>query len=82
MRGIGWTGPGPSRALVERLKASEIAIDREERSGLPLVVATAASTRVPAARAERGRWIWLSATSVAPARATDAVLRGPTTSSP
>src|SRR6185503_17014888 len=76
MRCIGWTGPAPSRALIDRLRASDIAIDREERSGLPLVVASAASARVPAPRAERGRWIWVSATAVAPARVTDAVLRG------
>ena len=76
MRFIGWTGPPPSRALVERLKAAAIAVDREERTGLPLVAATATPTRVPAPRVERGRWIWVSAAAVSAARTTDAVLRG------
>jgi DNA-binding NtrC family response regulator len=76
MRFIGWSGPPPSRALVERLTAADMAIDREERTGLPLVAATSTPTRVPAPRVERGRWIWVSATAVSAARTTDAVLRG------
>ncbi len=76
MRHIAWSGPGPSRALADHLASHEIAIDREDRTGLPLVVATADTQRVPAPRATRGRWIWLSSKAVAPARATDAVLRG------
>ena len=76
MRLVGWTGPPPSRALVERLKGADIGIDREERTGLPLVAATATSTRVPAPRAARGRWVWVSTAAVPAARVTDAVLRG------
>jgi DNA-binding NtrC family response regulator len=76
MRSIGWMGPPPPRTLAERLRTSEIGIDRDEPGGLPLVVATATSGRVPAPRAARGRWIWVTGKPVAPARAMDAVLRG------
>jgi DNA-binding NtrC family response regulator len=76
MRYVGWTGPPPSRALAERLRTNGIGIDREERGGLPLVVVTSTAGRVPAPRAARGRWIWVSGIAVAPARAMDAVLRG------
>jgi DNA-binding NtrC family response regulator len=43
---------------------------------LPLVVATATAAKVPAPRAERGRWLWLSGQAVPEARASDAVRRG------
>jgi len=69
MRNIAWSGPGPSRALADHLRSHEIAVDREDRTGLPLVVATADAQRVPAPRAIRGRWIWVSSKTVAPARA-------------
>jgi DNA-binding NtrC family response regulator len=51
-------------------------IEREDPEDLPLVVATAAGARVPTPHAERGRWLWISATAVPQARAADAVLRG------
>jgi DNA-binding NtrC family response regulator len=53
-----------------------MSIERDAAEDLPLVVATAAAARVPAPHAERGRWLWISAVAVPPARATDAVLRG------
>jgi len=59
MHTVGWIGPPPSRALTERLRAREIHLDREEREGLPIVVATATAAKLPSPRAERGRWIWV-----------------------
>src|SRR6186997_1059943 len=76
MRYVGWIGAAPPRAVLDRLRRADIAIDREEREGLPLVIATATALRVPANRGERSRWIWVSGKAVSPARATDAVLRG------
>jgi|KBSMisStandDraft_5_1062788.scaffolds.fasta_scaffold27495_2 DNA-binding NtrC family response regulator len=76
MHTVGWIGPPPSRALTERLRAREIHLDREEREGLPIVVATATAAKLPSPRAERGRWIWVSGQPVPAARASDAVLRG------
>ena len=76
MHTVGWIGPPPSRALTERLRAREIHLDREEREGLPIVVATATAAKLPSPRAERGRWIWVSGQPVPAPRASDAVLRG------
>ena len=76
MRAIAWTGVRPPAAISERLRAAGMYIEREDPEDLPLVVATATAARVPAPRAERGRWLWISAAAVPPARATDAVLRG------
>jgi len=76
MHSVGWIGPPPSPALTERLRAREIHLDREEREGLPIVVATATAAKLPSPRAERGRWIWVSGQPVPAARASDAVLRG------
>jgi DNA-binding NtrC family response regulator len=76
MRTIAWTGVRPPPAVSARLRAAGMSIEREAAEDLPLVVATAAAARVPAPRAERGRWLWISAVAVPPARATDAVLRG------
>jgi DNA-binding NtrC family response regulator len=73
---IGWIGVAPSRALAERLRALDVRVDRDDPDGLPLVVCTATAAKVPSPRAERGRWIWVSAQPVPPARALDAVLRG------
>jgi len=76
MRTIAWTGVRPPPAVSARLRAAGMSIEREAAEDLPLVVATAAAARVPAPHAERGRWLWISAVAVPPARATDAVLRG------
>src|SRR3954470_6138804 len=73
---LAWTGPAPGRTLIDRLRTAGLTIDRDDREGLPLVVATATSERIPAPAVERGRWIWLSAKPIAAARAADAVLRG------
>src|SRR6185295_19998996 len=76
MRTIAWTGVRPPPAVSARLRAAGMSIERDAAEDLPLVVATAAAARVPAPHAERGRWLWISAVAVPPARATDAVLRG------
>ena len=76
MRRIAWTGTPPSRAVVERLRAVEIRLDRDEPDGLPMVVSTATAAKLPSPRAERGRWIWVSGQPVPAGRASDAVLRG------
>ena len=82
MSSVAWVGPPPSRALAERLRTREIHIDREEREGLPLVVSTATAAKLPSPHAERGRWIWVSGQVVPAGRASDAVLRGATTTTP
>ena len=69
-------GVRPPAAVSERLRAAGRSVEREDPEDLPLVVATATAARLPAPRAERGRWLWISASAVPPARATDAVLRG------
>ncbi len=76
MNYIGWTGRPPDRQIAAALAARGIAIDRADRDALPLVVATASADRVPAAHAERRRWLWVCAVAVAAGRVTDAVLRG------
>src|SRR5262245_1679081 len=76
MRTIGWSGPGPSRAVAARLQAAGLHVDREDRDGLPLVVATASAAKVPTPAAERGRWLWLANAAVPAPRAADAVIRG------
>ena len=76
MRTIAWRGVRPPPAVSARLRAAGMSIERDAAEDLPLVVATAAAARVPAPHAERGRWLWISAVAVPPARATDAVLRG------
>jgi len=76
MKSIAWGGPGPSRALAERLRARDIHIDREDREGLPLIVATATAVKLPSIAAEPRRWLWVSGQPVPASRAADAVLRG------
>src|SRR5215471_445798 len=76
MRCIAWTGTPPDRALADRLRTLDIRIERDDPDDLPLVVSTATAAKLPAPRAERGRWVWLSGQAVNPARAIDAVLRG------
>jgi len=76
MRLVGWVGPGPSKALAGRLHAAGIDVDRGNAARTPLVVATATAAKVPAAHAERGRWLWVAAQRVGSGRAVDAVARG------
>jgi DNA-binding NtrC family response regulator len=76
MHSIGWAGRSPDRPLAAALTERGIAIDRTDTDGLPRVVATASADRVPAAPAERRRWLWICAAPVAAGRVTDAVLRG------
>jgi DNA-binding NtrC family response regulator len=76
MHTVSWLGPGPARAVAERLRAAGIHVAREVSGTAPIVVATAAAAKVPSPHAERGRWIWVSARAVPPRRAADAVLRG------
>src|SRR5689334_10623347 len=76
VRSIAWMGMRPPAAVSERLRAAGIHVERDDRQDLPLVMSTATAAKVPASRAERGRWLWISAAAVPNARATDAVLRG------
>ena len=73
---IAWTGTPPPRAVADRLRTRDIRIERDDPDDLPLVVSTATAAKLPAPRAERGRWVWLSGQAVPPARAMDAVMRG------
>jgi DNA-binding NtrC family response regulator len=76
MPSIAWNGVAPDRDVLAALKAHGVSIDREVTDGLPLVVATASSRRVPAPPCGRRRWIWLCAEPVGHARAMDATVRG------
>jgi len=76
VRSIRCTGVALPKALAERLRAADIHVEREPDDDLPVVVMTATAARVPATHAGRGRWLWISAAPVPPARASDAVLRG------
>jgi DNA-binding NtrC family response regulator len=76
MRSIAWAGAPPDRELRSALAAVDIAIDREAPEGLPLIVATTTSRKVPAPACDRGRWIWLCGERVGDVRAMDAVARG------
>src|SRR5262249_60234794 len=76
MQRVGWSGQAPPRRVVERLAAAGFRIERPDADETPLVVATATAAKVPAPRAERGRWVWVAAEAVPARRAADAVLRG------
>src|SRR5689334_13535907 len=76
MRAVIWTGIAPPKGLAGKLRAGGIAVEREFDPDLPLAIATATSAKVPATRAERGRWLWISAAPVPAGRAAEAVLRG------
>ena len=76
MRSVVWAGVAPPKALVEKLRAAGVRLEREFDPELPLAIATAAGAKVPSTRAERGRWLWISGAPVPPRRAADAVLRG------
>jgi len=76
MKYVAWDGRGPAAALMERLRAAGIALDRTENSDAPLVVWTPTAAKVPSARPGHPRWIWLSGAHVPPRRAAEAVLRG------
>src|SRR5262249_4502982 len=76
MKNVGWSGTAPPRALADRLSAAGFRVERATDGDPPLVVATATAAKVPAPRAERGRWIWVAADMIPARRAADAVLRG------
>jgi len=54
---IAWTGTPPPRAVADRLRTRDIRIERDDPDDLPLVVSTATAAKLPAPRAERGRWV-------------------------
>src|SRR5262245_15766501 len=73
---VAWAGSAPDARVRAALAARGLKIERDDREGLPLVVATTSARRVPRALAERNRWIWFCRSRVSAGRVMDAVLRG------
>ena len=77
MPDVGWSGGSVPAAVAAAFAAARLRVASEDRAGgnVPLVVFTR-SARLPVARREGVRWIWLCASEVGEAERVTAILRG------